>query len=329
MKAVRIRILYTLCTVVLLSACFKDVSYETNYILKPLSQASSNETAQPLEGVLAYAYGVDTTEWTVATYSDALAGIVTLKEDPSQRLSLPDAQASPYEQEGTTGWLTMPLKRERQMVVVVDPLSRLYAYTEQKLGQNLPNVYVSVVFKPWKEGFSYKDGNWSFYDEFYAPPVVVDCLIEPTSQAAEGAEPQPIEVKAYAYAADTTAWYVASYEDAAKGVITSRTGLPQRTNPTAAAYKEPDSDRYKMRISDTPLMIVVVDQTARIYAYTQLDAELDAEKAIVLPLTFRPWRAVWIEKVDDWCFVDDNRKPGTEESGTEDTEVPRTISARR
>ncbi len=328
MKDVRIRILYILCAAVLLSACFKDVSYDTNYILKPLSQASSNETAQPLEGVLAYAYGVDTTQWTVATYSDALAGIVTMKEDPSQRLSLPDAQASPYEQEGTTGWLTMPLKSERQMVVVVDPLSRLYAYTQQKLGQNLPNLYVSIVFKPWKEGFSYKDGNWSFYNEFYTPPAIIDCLIEPKTQAAEGGNLLPVTVKAYAYAADTTAWYIASYEDAERGVITSRTGLPQRTNPTATAYKEPDSDRYKMRISDTPLMIVVVDQTARIYAYTQLEADLHGE-AVTLPLTFRPWRETWIEKEGDWCFVDDKRKPGSEESGTEVSEAPRTISARR
>ncbi len=39
----------------------------------------------------------------------------------------------------------------------------------RKLDVNLPNLYVSLIFKPWK-GFSYKEGNWSFYNEFYAPP---------------------------------------------------------------------------------------------------------------------------------------------------------------
>ena len=81
----------------------------------------------------------------------------------------------------------MPLSAETQMVVAVDPVNRVYAYTQQELDVNLPNLYVSLIFKPWK-GFSYKEGNWSFYNEFYAPPVYLDCLIDPSVQLAEGGE---------------------------------------------------------------------------------------------------------------------------------------------
>lgn len=323
-ESVKIRILYTACLALLLGACFKDVSYETTYVLQPTSQAASDDVVQPFEGALAYAYKADTTEWTVATYADALAGIVSMKEDPSQRLSLPYAQAAPYEKEGTTGWLSMSLSQASQMVIVVDPVNRLYAYTQQKLAQNLPATYVAVQFKLWKAGNSYKDGNWSFYNEFYKPPVALDCLIDPRVQRVENGSVDSIaQVKAYAYAADTTLWYTASYEDAANGVIRSKNdSLLQRTNPTLTAYKDPGTGLYKMRISDEPLMIVVVDQTDRLFAYTQFTADPAAD-SVVLPLTFRPWLATWRAKEGDWCFVDQAYDPDSK------TETVQTTLSRR
>lgn len=134
------------------------------------------------------------------------------------------------------GWVQMPLSAETQMVVAVDPVNRVYAYTQQELDVNLPNLYVSLIFKPWK-GFSYKEGNWSFYNEFYAPPVYLDCLIDPSVQLAEGGETSEIaNVKAYAYAADTTAFYIASYDDAVSASSRRKPPAsprpPRRSRPT-------------------------------------------------------------------------------------------------
>ena len=48
------------------------------------------------------------------------------------------------------------------MIVAVDPTNRLYAYTQQEMSDNLPNLYVTLIFKLWKEGFTYKDGtDWT------------------------------------------------------------------------------------------------------------------------------------------------------------------------
>ena len=83
-------------------------------------------------------------------------------------------------------------------------------------------------FKPWKEGFSYKDGSWSYYNEFYTPPTYLDCFIDPAVQSEEGGAAEEISnLKAYAFAADTAAWYIASYDDA---VATIRSRAPTPTS---------------------------------------------------------------------------------------------------
>ena len=230
------RILPLLAAAALFAGCFKDVSYKTNYVLKPLAQAQTVDPIEPFEGLKAYAFDADTVFYTVASYEDALNGVIARKDDLSDRIASPAATAEPCVREGTVGWVQMPLSAETQMVVAVDPINKVYAYTQQELGENLPNLYVSLIFKPWK-GFSYKEGNWSFYNEFYAPPVYLDCFIDPSVQLAEGGETSEIaSVKAYAYAADTTAFYIASYDDAVSGKLTAKTAgvtrPPRRSRPT-------------------------------------------------------------------------------------------------
>ena len=286
------RILPLLAAAALLAGCFKDVSYKTNYVLKPLAQAQTVDPVEPFEGLKAYAFDADTAFYTVASYEDALNGVIARKDDLSDRIASPVAAAEPCVREGTVGWVQMPLSAETQMVVAVDPVNRVYAYTQQELDVNLPNLYVSLIFKPWK-GFSYKEGNWSFYNEFYAPPVYLDCLIDPSVQLAEGGETSEIaNVKAYAYAADTTAF---------------------------SAYEDKETGLYKMEVSSSTLMVVVVDRTNRLYAYSKQVVDLEGE-TVTLPVVFRPWCATWIYVEDGWRFVDASRAPETK---------PQTQSRRR
>ncbi|MFR5766694.1 MAG: hypothetical protein ACLUFW_01620 [Alistipes sp.] len=152
---------------------------------------------------------------------------------------MPLVTAEPYQQEGIAGWLSMRIDKPSVMVVAVDTEHRIYGYTQQEIAENFPKLYVSVVFKPWKEGTEYKDGNWIFRNQFYVPPTYLDCYIAPSVQAEEDGETtEPSKLKAYAYAVDTTAWRIASYIDAAAGVITSKNDPSQtRSNPNFTASK--------------------------------------------------------------------------------------------
>lgn len=301
----------------LASGCFKDTSIRTNYILKPLSQALSTDPYTPFEGLKAYSFDADTALYTVSSYEDALNGVISLKGRPSERITTPVSTSAPYEREGTTGWVSLELRSPTQMVVAVDPVHRLYAYTQQEVEVNLPNLYVALTFRTWKEGNSYKDGNWSYYNEFYAPPVYRDCYVDAKTQLSEGAAETAIsKMEVYAYAADTTAWYIASYDDAVSGRITSKADTTDtRTIPSFRGYADSGTGLYKMSVSAGSLMVVVADRSDRMYAYTQQTVDLTQTDALTFPaLVFRPWRGLWHDATDTngWLVVNPTYEPEAE-----------------
>ena len=63
----------------LLGCCFKSVGYDTDVILKSWVQTESAAELKPAQGVVAYAFEADTVTWTVASYEDALNGVLTRK----------------------------------------------------------------------------------------------------------------------------------------------------------------------------------------------------------------------------------------------------------
>ena len=301
------------------AGCFKETSVKTDYVLKPLTQTLSTDPYVALEGVKAYAFDADTTLYTVASYEDALNGVISRKGQPSEQIANAVATSEPYEQEGATGWVHMALSAPTQMVVAVDTQHRLYAYTQQELEVNLPNLYVVLPFKTWKEGYSYKDGNWSFYNEYYTPPVYRDCYVDAKIQLTENGETTAIsKMEVYAYAADTTEWFIASYDDAVSGKITLKADTTEtRTIPSFQAYADGDTGLYKMSVSAENLMVVVADRSDQLYAYTQQTVDLAETDPLSFPsLVFRPWRGIWIDKTDTngWTVVNPSYDPGTPET---------------
>lgn len=308
------KIRYIFLFVLLLAAvsCFKEVAFRTDYVIKPLREATSDDqTREPVEGALAFAFDADTAAWTVASYDDALAGIITSRADPGVKSSAPYASSVPY---GDAGWISLPLDREWQMVVAVDPVDRLYAYTRQQIGENLGTLTVSLIFQPWKSGRSYKWGNWLFFNDFYVEPSRTECFVDAQAQLAEDAQSEPVsQPKIYAYAVDTTAWRIASYDDAVNGIITSKSSSQTRTSPDFPAYSVSESTLYSMEVTASPIMLVVVDRTHRTYAYTK--AEIDfASESLYFSVLFRPWTELWIDQTDGWCFVCDLYAPQGAES---------------
>lgn len=303
------RLILFSAALLLLAGCFKSVSYKTTYVIKPLVQNASGDATLPLADVKAYAFAVDTTKWRVASYDDALAGIITSKENPSEKITTPIATAEPYVREGTEGWIQMSIGNPSQMVLVVDTQNKIYCYTQQALGQNLGELFVALVFRPWKTGNAYKDGEWSFYNQFYVPPTFVDFFVTPSSQAEQNGPTEDIaSLKTYAYAVDTTAWYIASYDNAAAGIITSKTDPTRtRTNPDFTGYQE-NAGQYRMSVSSPMLMVVVVDQTDKLYAYSRQDVELEGTP-VTVPLVFRIWKQTYLYTEDSWRVVNQALKP--------------------
>lgn len=319
MMKMRFSILVALLVAMLCNSCLKgDTDGRTDFVIKPLVQYTSGDVAEPLADIIGYAYNADTTEWTVASYDDAVNGILTNKLNPSEQLGSPIAVAERYTVEGMTERFMMALPDHPVMLLVVDHSNRLYAYKNQDLQPNMGSLFVTMIFKPWKEMTAYQEG-WSFYNPFYTPPVELATFTRVTAQTAEGgSEAEPIEnVKLYAFAADTTLWRIASYEDALAGIITSKSDASQqRTTPEYNAYQTNEESLYRMTVNQPTLMIVAVDRTHRMYAYTKQVVDLAGESP-TFEVLFRTWAARWISDEAGWIVVNPEYEPeGEEEPNT-------------
>ena len=318
------KIILLLASMALLTGCLKDNTCHTTYVLQPKVQLNSVDEAQPLQsGVQCFTYAVDTTAWGVACYEDALAGVITSKKNPSEQRSTPDAVGTPFEyttapdpETGETqlieGWLQMPVGTYPQMIVAVDTEHRLFGYTEQVGVANVPQLYVQVIFQPWKEAKSYKGGAWSFYNDFYEASPELQTFVSAKLQAEENGaltDPQSEnQIKVFAFAADTTVWKVASYEDALSTTITRKDDPQQQhTSPDFKAYRNAEN-LYEMTVTASPLMVVVVDRTNRLYAYSQQQPDLRGE-APTWDVVFRAWQKEWISVENGWRVVNDALRP--------------------
>lgn len=184
-------ILLYAATALVFGGCFKSVSYDTTYILRPYVQTKNQGDFTSLAGVKAYAFAADTTDWEVASYEDALAGILSSKHVLSDRLT-PVATAEPYPQSTTipssVNWLQMQLQGSLMMIVAVDVEHKLYAYRNQEFAENLSPYIISIPFRSWRT--SYTDGGWRIVNEFYTAP---DTQPDVTPDPEEDSETDPVE----------------------------------------------------------------------------------------------------------------------------------------
>lgn len=134
----------------LLGGCFKSVGYDTDVILKSWVQTESAAELKPAQGVVAYAFEADTVTWTVASYEDALNGVLTRKGTDEAGVS--PVQGTAYRVDSVDmDLLLMRVGSTPVVVVAVDTENRLYGYRQQDLGENLPQLFTSVIFRPWKQ----------------------------------------------------------------------------------------------------------------------------------------------------------------------------------
>ena len=150
------------------TGCFKSIGYETFYVLRPWAQEGTVKTPIPREDMLAYAFDADPNAWSVLSYEDAVAGIITSRRT-GEKLQ-PIAQGEPYEIDGNENWLAMQLNGPRFLILAVDLSNRLYGFTEQAIGENLPQMHVSVTFYPKEKGRRFLKGKWIMCNDFYTEP---------------------------------------------------------------------------------------------------------------------------------------------------------------
>ena len=147
---------------VLLHSCFKDVVSYTDFNIAVYDQSVADGEFTPAMAVETYAYYVDTTEWSLLTYEDALARRITNKTTGEVR-STPDVEgtfdaALPYP-------ASVRLEQPISMLVLVNPTLRLYAYRKYELPINLATVDTKLYMASWRG--THSSSGWLVKNDFY------------------------------------------------------------------------------------------------------------------------------------------------------------------
>lgn len=149
----------------LLHSCFKDVVTYTDYNIAVYDQSEGNGEITPAMELASYAYYVDTTEWSVLSYEDAVERRITNKTT-GEVLSTPDVEGTfdallPYP-------VSLRLEQPISMLVVVNPTLRLYAYRKYELPINLPSVDTKLYMASWRA--THSSSGWLVRNDFYTFP---------------------------------------------------------------------------------------------------------------------------------------------------------------
>lgn len=163
----------------LLQGCFKDVVEYTDFRISVYDQTESNGEFVRSTDLETYAFYVDTTQWTVKSYEDALARRITNKTTGKTQTE-PDAIGEFYADDEYQ--VTIRLESEMSMIVVVNPTLKLFAYRNYKLPINLPAVDTKLYMASWRQ--SHSVAGWRVVNNFYEPPTE-----EPTPPADDEEEP--------------------------------------------------------------------------------------------------------------------------------------------
>lgn len=147
------------------TGCFKSVVAYTRYTMAIYNQTEESGAYSRARDIESYAFYVDTTEWRVASYEDALNRTITNKTTGEQ-LSVPDVLGEFNSSKEYS--MSMVLQQEISMIVVVNPEPKLYAYRSYELPVNLESVQTKLYMCSWRR--TYTSSGWVVVNQFYVEP---------------------------------------------------------------------------------------------------------------------------------------------------------------
>ena len=161
------------------TGCFKKVTTDTTLRIKLYTQEISGGDLVPAEECYGYIYYTENTDWSVASYEDAVAKVIT-NTLTGEKLSEPNVESEPYTMDGSTNnYISMFQDRAPALVVVVYPDANMYAYMYRKAeAENLTFTDITLIFHTWQNK-NYTEGS----KDGYKWMVVVPTSTEEPSEA--------------------------------------------------------------------------------------------------------------------------------------------------
>ncbi len=148
-----------------LHGCFKEVVDYTQFHLAIYDQTTSDAAFQHAKDINSYLFAVDTTDWYIASWDDAIAHRITNK-NTGETLSEPAeyGEFNSSDEYQTSILVNNPVS----MLVVVNPELKLYAYRKYELPENLAEIRAKLYMAAWRP--THNSSGWVVVNRFYTDP---------------------------------------------------------------------------------------------------------------------------------------------------------------
>ncbi len=143
-----------------LAGCFKETEYRTDIIFKCYEQPVTDASYVELSGAVAHSFMADTTDYMVASYEDALQGVLTDRVTGAKLSATSSSVAYPLDSFPSA--ISLEARGELVVLVVVDTEHEDYAYTNYSMGLNLQTTYISLLFRPWYQDGQFTQNKWQY-----------------------------------------------------------------------------------------------------------------------------------------------------------------------
>ncbi len=152
-----------------LVGCFKSVVTYTRFDIAVYTQATADDDYVRARDLDTYAYYVDTVEWRIASYDDAVEGRITNKLT-GRTLETPDVWGAFNSSQEFQ--CSLVLTESPAMIVAVDPVAKRYAYRSYELPVNLPRVDTKLYMAAWRP--THTSSGWVVVNRFHVPEIPDD-----------------------------------------------------------------------------------------------------------------------------------------------------------
>lgn len=295
-----------------MGSCAK-VALDSDYSVRIWTEIRPSERAA-LTSAEVWADYLDTTEWYVASYADALDKRVTSKKDQSTRV---------LNMQGLRGagdaTFYLNFTRKPVMILAFDTEQPMFAWCDGNMKENLTGLDLPVVFQPWMSDSTYIQGNrWRITNEDTEVPVKCTYSLYPRQIKKEGGADERIpNIVSYMLTeVDTLQWTVASLEDARAGTLTSRSDPAEKrpfdlngrdSKKTLDPEDEKSMDfKFEIEGNSRDIIFILADQEQEMYAFGGVDLWKNPQTASdkVWFRLFRPNQTYWnAEKDYRWQVV--------------------------
>lgn len=155
-------------TVASFGSCVK-MKLDCDCVVRPMMQYEEKGESVQISDVVAYAFHADTSKWAVASYSDALAGVITDKETG-------ETMEYDYTDElWEDGNFKINFTSRPAMMLICNLTQEMYGWAQVPLYDNLDKIILTVTFAPWRPNEAYRDGIWHMVNgDTYVPDVDPD-----------------------------------------------------------------------------------------------------------------------------------------------------------